>query len=151
MHKKTPAPLASASFSRRAFLRLAFRSFLALGSLLGLGGLLRFLGHQPNPDLPTEFDLGPPESYAEGSRTVIPEAQAVLQNTRGVFTAYSLVCPHLGCQAESLSEGFACPCHGSQFGPHGELRRGPAEQPLRQLALKLAPNGHMILSTKNTG
>jgi Rieske Fe-S protein len=121
---------------------------IALGSLFGLGGLLRFLAHQPDPDLPTEFDLGLPEEYAEGSRTVIQEAQAVVHRKNDAFMAYSLICPHLGCQAELEGEGFTCPCHRSKFGPRGELVRGPAEQPLRPLSLKLAADGHLILSTK---
>jgi len=52
----------------------------------------------------------------------------VLQLQAGQFTAYSAICPHQGCSVQFISaqEGFACPCHQSQFDAQGHVVRGPA-------------------------
>ncbi len=146
----SPSPVSHRSLSRRPFLRLASRILLAISGGLGAAGLLRFLGHQPNPEVQVDFDLGLPKEFPPGSRTVLPEARAVLHHTAQGYLAYSLVCSHLGCQVELDGEGYACPCHGSRFNQRGEVERGPADQPLRPLRLEIAPNGHLILHTRAT-
>lgn len=134
--------------TRRDFLSLAWKSLLLLGGLLGVGGLLRFLDYQSAPAEPTTFDLGPPALYPPGSRTLIAPAKAVLVNASGRFLAYSLVCPHLGCEVNLVPDGFACPCHGSRFGSEGELVHGPATKGLRLLKVAQDSRDHLILSTK---
>jgi cytochrome b6-f complex iron-sulfur subunit len=132
---------------RKDFITLAWKGLLALSGLLGLGGLLRFLGYQSDPALQTVFDLGAAEEYPPGSRTLIPDAQAMVIRTGDDFAALSLVCPHLGCQVETTAEGFTCPCHGSQFSASGAVLRGPADQPLRLVNVEKTPDGHLILYT----
>ncbi len=39
-------------------------------------------------------------------------------------------CTHLGCLLNVLDRGFFCPCHGSEFGPEGQIYSGPATAPL---------------------
>lgn len=126
---------------------LATKSALALSGLLGLGALLRFLAHQPDPGSPTEFDLGPASNYPPGSRTALPQAGAVLLHTPAGFQALSLACPHLGCQVNIEKDGFACPCHGSRFDPSGALLNGPAAAPLKSLKVELNEQGRLILHT----
>ena len=133
--------------SRRDFLKIAANFLLALSGLLGLGGLLRFLAYQTDPPPPTEFDLGPASDYPPSSRTVLANVPAILIHTQAGFVALSLVCTHLGCTLAPTPEGFACPCHGSQFDPHGALRRGPASRSLRLLGIEKTPSGHLILHT----
>ena len=133
---------------RRDFLTLAWKGLLLVGSLLGLGGLLRFLDYQSLPAEPTAFDLGLPAQYPPGSRSHIAPAKAVLVHTSGGFVAYSLVCPHLGCEVNIMNIGFACPCHGSQFDAEGKLIHGPSVKGLRPLQVAEDANGHLILSTK---
>ena len=39
------------------------------------------------------------------------------------------ICTHLGCiplAHQGDSDGFFCPCHGSQYDTAGRIRRGPA-------------------------
>jgi cytochrome b6-f complex iron-sulfur subunit len=151
--KNDPSPtvhrrLALPGLTRRDVLTLAWKGLLLLGSLLGLDGLLRYLDYQSTPNEPSVFDLGLPAQYPSGSRTFIAQAKAVLVHTSTGFIAYSLVCPHLGCEVNIVGDGFACPCHGSRFDPNGKLTHGPATKGLR--ALKLAQNdqGHLILATK---
>jgi cytochrome b6-f complex iron-sulfur subunit len=133
--------------SRRSFLALAWKSLLALSGLFGLGGLGRYLTYKTDPPAPTQFDLGPAESYAPGTRTLLSEAHAVLLRTGDDYQAFSLVCPHLGCQVNPSKDGFACPCHGSQFGDQGQLLRGPADRPLTRLRLEKRADGHLVLYT----
>jgi cytochrome b6-f complex iron-sulfur subunit len=135
------------NLSRRGFLELAWKSLLAASGLLGLDGLARYLAYKTEPSSPTQFNLGAAEEYAPGTRTPIPDAQAILLRDQDGFLALSLVCPHLGCQVNPEESGFACPCHGSQFGNQGQLVRGPAASGLRELRLEMGEDGHLILHT----
>jgi cytochrome b6-f complex iron-sulfur subunit len=144
---KEAVDVSKTGLSRRNFLDLAWKSLLAASGLLGLGGLARYLAYKTGPSLPTQFDLGPADQFAPGTRTPIPEAQAILLRDQGGFLALSLVCPHLGCQVNPEESGFACPCHGSQFGDIGQLKRGPATSGLRELRLETSEDGHLILHT----
>ncbi len=51
------------------------------------------------------------------------------------FTALSAVCTHFGCLVTLMTAEpiFVCPCHGSRYGHDGDVVRGPAIAPLRQL------------------
>jgi cytochrome b6-f complex iron-sulfur subunit len=131
--------------SRRSFLALAGKSLLAVCGLLVLGELLQYLGYQTEPSAPTQFDLGPAGNYPPGSRTLLPQAQAVLLHTEAGFTALSLVCPHLGCTVKPSEGGYACPCHGSRFNQDGSLRNGPASQPMKVLKVEETSGGRLIL------
>jgi len=136
------------SVTRRDFIALAGKSLLTLTGLLSLGGLARFLSFQSEPAQPSEFNLGPASDYPPGSRTPIPQAQAVLINQDGKFEAISLVCTHLGCVVNSVETGYACPCHGSRFDQDGNVLNGPAKQPLQKLVLEETPDGGLTVHTK---
>lgn len=134
--------------SRRDFLKLTTNALFGLAGLLGLGGLARFLGYQGEPAPQTEFDLGPATDFPPGSRTLRADIPAVIYNTDGVFTAYSLTCTHLGCTVETDGQEYACPCHGSRFGEDGVVLQGPAKQPLRPLRVEALENGSLKLFTQ---
>jgi nitrite reductase/ring-hydroxylating ferredoxin subunit len=57
---------------------------------------------------------------------------AVFRDDDGAVHRLSAVCPHLGCivQWNSTATEWDCPCHGSRFGPTGELLNGPATEGL---------------------
>ena len=133
--------------TRRDFLNLSSRLFLAASGFFGLGMVLRYLGFQDGSAPPDSFDLGPAENYPPGSRTVITQTPAIVLHTASGFIAYSLVCPHLGCTIQPVNDGFGCPCHGSQFAEDGALRKGPAVRPMRRLRIDLSPDGHLIVYT----
>jgi cytochrome b6-f complex iron-sulfur subunit len=132
---------------RRDFLKMTLDSLLVFGGLVGLGGLIRYLGYQTEPPKPTEYDLGPAENYLPGSKTVLPQVPAVLIRSDNGFEAISLVCTHLGCTVDVETNGFACPCHGSQFNVDGVPTKGPAASPLQQLRLEQTSDGKLILHT----
>jgi cytochrome b6-f complex iron-sulfur subunit/menaquinol-cytochrome c reductase iron-sulfur subunit len=55
-------------------------------------------------------------------------------------TAFSSVCPHLGCSvnvAPVAGAGFACPCHTSAFEPDGKRKSGPSPRDLDALATRI--------------
>ncbi len=120
---------------------------LALSGLFGLGGLIHFLSFQPDPPPATEFNLGPANQYPINSRTEIAQASAILLHTPGGFTAFSLLCSHLGCTLEVKTDSYTCPCHGSKFDLTGGLINGPAKQPMRLLRVEETPSGELILFT----
>ena len=56
------------------------------------------------------------------------------------ITAFSAVCPHLGCSvnvAPEASAGFACPCHTSAFEKDGKRKSGPSPRDLDALATRI--------------
>ena len=131
--------------TRRSFLSLVLKGSLAGSALIGLGMLVRYLNFQSEESAPSQFDLGPASDFPLGSRLPVPQAQAVVLHTDQGFSAYSLVCPHLGCLVNLTSEGFACPCHGSRFLPDGSVRNGPASRPLTALRIDENADQHLIL------
>jgi cytochrome b6-f complex iron-sulfur subunit len=133
--------------NRRDFLKLVRTGLLTLSGLLGLAGLVRFLGYQSQPQAQTEFVLGAPEVYALGSRTLLPQVPALLIRSAMGFRALSLVCPHLGCTVNPQPEGFTCPCHGSRFNLQGGLTHGPATKALNVLKVETGADGKLHLFT----
>jgi nucleotide-binding universal stress UspA family protein/CDGSH-type Zn-finger protein/nitrite reductase/ring-hydroxylating ferredoxin subunit len=61
------------------------------------------------------------------------EELAAFVDERGELHLMSARCPHLGCVVawNPTDSTFDCPCHGSTFGPLGEVLDGPASKPLR--------------------
>lgn len=130
---------------RRNFLDLAGKGFLALSGVLGGSMLLRFLAYPAEVSRPIEFDLGSAENYPLGTRTVIADANALLLHTPEGFRAISLTCTHLGCTVNLTSEGFACPCHNSQFDRDGNVLRGPAARPLKTCLVAQTADNKLVL------
>jgi cytochrome b6-f complex iron-sulfur subunit len=61
----------------------------------------------------------------------------VVQNA-GELVALNPLCTHQGCTVDWDSEAgiLACPCHGSEFEPTGEVVSGPASEPLATYEVK---------------
>jgi hypothetical protein len=60
---------------------------------------------------------------------------AVCRTLDGQLHTRSAVCTHLGCHVHwnSTEQCWDCPCHGSQFGPDGDVLNGPALAPLDEV------------------
>ena len=135
------------AISRRDFIVVLTKTTLALSSLLGLGGIVRFLSAPSQESPPTQFDLGPADQFPPGTRRALPEVQAiVLHGSQGVV-AFSTLCPHLGCSVNDEGSSFSCPCHGSLFDAGGRLIRGPAKSDLRKLRIEVNEQGNLNLYT----
>jgi len=71
---------------------------------------------------------------------------AVIRKNQDIY-ALNLTCTHLGCTVNATSKGFICPCHGSVFTTRGDVVKGPADQPLKKLAVK--EQGDDVFISKN--
>jgi cytochrome b6-f complex iron-sulfur subunit len=118
---------------------------LGLSGLLGAAAVARFLGYETAGQQQTEFDVGRTEDFGLNTRTRLEGVPAMLIRDEGGFKALSLVCTHLGCTVEDSSEGFTCPCHGSRYDGGGEVRRGPASWPLKELRTEITDDGRLII------
>ena len=139
----------SLNISRRNFIKFVTQSLFGISGLLGLGGLARFFSYEPEPEIPSMFDIGNISNYPAGSRTVRADIPAVIYNHVGEFIAYSLICTHLGCSVEAKDEGFACPCHGSRFGQDGQVLEGPAQRSLKKMRVEILEDQTLRLHTSS--
>ena len=73
---------------------------------------------------------------ADGTVT-LPAARVALICREQTIGALSLECTHLGCLVNPVDQGFYCPCHGSEFGPRGEVWSGPAPRDLDWLPVRV--------------
>lgn len=51
------------------------------------------------------------------------------------FSAFSMLCTHLGCELKPTGSFLSCPCHGSEFSNKGEVLQGPASEALTEYIL----------------
>lgn len=114
------------------------RDFLGLGALWTTGaamlcaaaGMLRLPRAAVVSSPAKSFKVSLPETLANGQAFIPPgRSVAVFRDDEGVY-AVSLICTHLGCITKATAAGFECPCHGSRFGPDGQVTKGPAPQAL---------------------
>ncbi len=74
--------------------------------------------------------LAPLSRFPLGSVVPFPEYKVAILRREKKIGAISLQCTHLGCLLNTVDRGFFCPCHGSDFGPLGQVHSGPATSPL---------------------
>ena len=84
----------------------------------------------------SDAEVGTAEEIAAGSGAVVRRGGApiaVYRDEDGVAHECSAVCTHLGCIVHwnDAEKQWDCPCHGSRFGPKGEVLNGPATTPLK--------------------
>lgn len=135
------------NITRRDFLKLSTNSLLAVSGILGIGGLIRYLGYQYDPTPPTEFDIGPAIKYPMNSRTIVTHIPAIVIHDDKGIRAISLTCSHLGCAIEERNFGFECPCHSSRYDLDGVVLKGPAMNNLRKLRVEKSEDGNLHVLT----
>ncbi len=91
--------------------------------------------------------VGNSKDVAAGQMRVydVGGAKMNVANVDGVLYAFDDTCTHTGCSLAlgTLDETtVTCPCHGSQFDvTSGAVLRGPAERPVRSLAVQVQVEG----------
>jgi cytochrome b6-f complex iron-sulfur subunit len=120
---------------RRDFLGLAAMWAMGASAAFALLGMLRLPRAAVLPAPSKKFKVALPESLADGEPFVPPgRSVALFRDREGVY-AVSTVCTHLGCIVKQSADGFACPCHGSEFKKDGSVTKGPAPKALPWLAV----------------
>lgn len=91
-----------------------------------------------NGEAPVRVDLFADKTDAWNRITNVKLGSAWVIEREGKLTAFSTVCPHLGCAVDFDPEAkkFKCPCHRSAFGLDGSVEAGPSPRPLDTLELK---------------
>jgi cytochrome b6-f complex iron-sulfur subunit len=74
--------------------------------------------------------ISPVDRFSPGTVTPFPDHRIAVIHTNRKIGAISMECTHLGCLVNVVDRGFFCPCHGSDFGPMGQVYSGPAVGPL---------------------
>jgi cytochrome b6-f complex iron-sulfur subunit len=139
-----PSRLEPPALPRRDFLGLAAMWSAIVTLAFAAAGALRLPRAAVVPVPSHKFRLTLPESLAAGEPFVPPgRAVAVFRDPEGVW-AVSTVCTHLGCIVKPEHDGFACPCHGSRFGPDGAVTKGPAPKALPWLAVTQVADGWIV-------
>jgi glycine/D-amino acid oxidase-like deaminating enzyme/nitrite reductase/ring-hydroxylating ferredoxin subunit len=107
--------------------------------LPGLGSLRELIEHNSRSGFHFFADRLPKRGRASrlapGEGAVLGSGlskKAVHRDRQGSLHAVSARCTHLGCIVEwnAPEATWDCPCHGSRFGPMGEVMEGPATAPL---------------------
>jgi nitrite reductase/ring-hydroxylating ferredoxin subunit len=86
----------------------------------------------------TGGDVESAAAVRRGSGALVREGLrkiAVYRDEHGGVHRLSAACPHLGCIVtwNDTERTWDCPCHGSRFGPTGQVLNGPAITPLRAM------------------
>ncbi len=70
--------------------------------------------------------VAPLKRFRSDSTVPFPEYKIAIVRSGQKLGAISIECTHLGCLLNIVDRGFFCPCHGSDFGPLGQVYSGPA-------------------------
>jgi Rieske Fe-S protein len=103
------------------------------------------------PDGRTSFSIAGmsaanPVKVAPGARGTDGRPILLTRVSDTEYHALSMECTHQGCNVESSVIGGAIPClcHNSQFELNGEVRQGPAENPLKSYDLILDQTAQVV-------
>jgi Rieske Fe-S protein len=107
-------------------------------------------GPPPLSDEPVE--VGTLESISTGTlRVVDGQPLAIGRDDDGLW-AVGTTCTHLGCNIANPSlggnvdaTGIRCGCHGSQYGPDGDVRVGPSVRNLPNYGVVVESDGRVLI------
>jgi len=120
------------SMSRREWLLKGF-FYGTVGTTLGtLGSILLDVWLAAGRFSPAHWtEVAAVDAINRDGAIPFPEKRVAIIHRNQKLAALSLECTHLGCLVNTVDQGFYCPCHGSAFGPLGEVYSAPAKEPLR--------------------
>jgi Rieske Fe-S protein len=135
------------------------RDFLGSAAFWTTAGALGFaaagIARMPKPGVfpgqSSQMKIGVPGEYPVSAEPIrVPGQNLYVLHDEEGFAVIGALCTHLGCVVAATGDGFACPCHGSQFSKEGRVVKGPAPSPLAWYEVTLAPDGQMVVDTKKT-
>jgi len=102
----------------------------------------------------TRVKIGRQEDFANGD-TVLYDRRLVIRKETAEdasvrIAAISMVCTHLGCTVGTITGGFKCPCHGSQYDGDGRVMGGPAPRSLDWFDVAVDPAGELVVDKTKT-
>ena len=135
------------TINRRDFLDEVAAAALGLAGLGAIVVTVKYLSPNVLFEPPTSFRIGSPDEYPVNSVTFIADQQVYIVRVTAGFAAVSAICTHLGCitQWKQDLNLIACPCHGSKFQKDGAVVNGPAPRPLPHYAIRLMPDGELLV------
>jgi Rieske Fe-S protein len=124
------------------------RDFLILSTAVAAG----CAANQPVHLHDASIDAGPASDFsADGVYSQFRGQGFFVIRHDGNLTVLSSICTHRGCKVIAQPDGsFHCPCHGSNYGPDGQVTHGPAIRPLPTLPSTVDTNGHLIVQATAT-
>jgi len=135
------------TINRRTFLAAIGWGSITTAAVLFFLGMVRSMRPGVLYEPPTTFKGDKPESYQEGSPSLIPEEKVFIDRDEKGIYAMSAICTHLGCRVlwMEIQNGYHCPCHGAQFNREGTNIEGPAPRPLPRLGISKDRDGKILV------
>ena len=135
------------TINRRTFLAAIGWGSITTAAVLFFLGMVRSMRPGVLYEPPTTFKGDKPESYPEGSPSLIPEEKVFIDRDEKGIYAMSAICTHLGCRVLWMESqnGYHCPCHGAQFDREGTNIEGPAPRPLPRLGISKDRDGKILV------
>jgi nitrite reductase/ring-hydroxylating ferredoxin subunit len=119
---------------------LAYLAFPLSARVISSGGGFLPAGRRRDfsPTIPVKVDLYADRSDAWSVTRDVKIGSCWVIERDGELTAFSSVCPHLGCAVDFDAEAsaFKCPCHRSEFNLTGSPVHGPAPRSLDTLEIE---------------
>ena len=141
--------------NRRGIVKaLAGFGAVSLAALAAGAGVLRNLFPAVSYGEDVRVKIGRKEDFADGDTVLFDRKLIVRKQPAGQgkvrVAAISMVCTHLGCTIGTITGGFKCPCHGSQYDGDGRVMGGPAPRSLDWFTVAVDPAGEMIVDKAKT-
>lgn len=158
--------------TRRHFLGIMGAVAFAGAAILGGVKTLGFMFPNATNEEPSQFKVdADPNSITVNSPLQITAKRVTVVRDDGGFYAVYLVCTHLGCTPNYVSDvitgtpadpsraklrgdrqdserqqnGWACPCHGSRYFIDSTNFYGPAPRPMDWVEVSKAPDGKLLV------
>ena len=132
---------------------------------VGVGGVASFLpvaiaacsSQNSSPEAPQEWQKVGTSQELDAKGELLNESSPVgsvlvVGTSKGEnLNAVNPTCTHKGCTVawKAGEEKFACPCHGSEFGINGEVKKGPAAKPLLTYQVKIEGDSVLVKASSS--
>ena len=173
-----------AEVTRRRFLLIMGWLGAAVATLFGTAEVLKFLFPGATLEEPLAFKVNVDQAQITvGNPLQITAKRVSIVRDDGGYYAVYLICTHLGCTPnyttsvtqgtgvsdevakshgdrkanEAITNGWACPCHGSRYFIDSTNFYGPAPRPMDWVSVQYAPDGFLVVDraklvvTRNPG